>query len=300
MKKGFTLIELLVVILIVGILASLAAINLNNVRSKSRDTKRVSDIRQIQTALETYINDLNVYPSAITSGNSLIGDNGITYMTEVPSTPGNADGDCVTDIYSYSSSSPYNTYKLYYCLGGAVEDAGPTGCIAKPEEFCGSPAVGESYEGGIVVHIFESGDSGYVAGETHGIISALSDVTTYPGDQVAWTNASNVLLGTSTAIGTGQANTNLIINQSGHTISGAKRCNDATTNGYSDWYLPSKATLAEIYALRATIGNFSNYYYWSSSENASYDAWCLHFQNGTFVELSKTAQTNLVRCVRSF
>ena len=53
-QRGFTLIELLVVIAIIGLLSTLAVVALNNARMKSRDAKRVSDVKQIQTALELY------------------------------------------------------------------------------------------------------------------------------------------------------------------------------------------------------------------------------------------------------
>lgn len=61
-KKGFTLIELLVVIGIIGILSTLALLSLGNARQKARDAKRLSDIRQVQTALELYYGDANKYP----------------------------------------------------------------------------------------------------------------------------------------------------------------------------------------------------------------------------------------------
>ena len=61
-RKGFTLIELLVVIAIIGLLATLAVVALNNARQKSRDARRISDIKQIQTALELYYNDEGNYP----------------------------------------------------------------------------------------------------------------------------------------------------------------------------------------------------------------------------------------------
>ncbi len=53
-KKGFTLIELLVVIAIIGILASVVLASLNSARAKSRDARRIADVKQIQLALELY------------------------------------------------------------------------------------------------------------------------------------------------------------------------------------------------------------------------------------------------------
>lgn len=67
-KKGFTLIELLVVIAIIGLLSTLAVVALNTARSKSRDAKRVADIKQIQTALELYSGDRSGYPYDGTAG----------------------------------------------------------------------------------------------------------------------------------------------------------------------------------------------------------------------------------------
>ncbi len=54
MKKGFTLIELLVVIAIIGLLSSVVLASLNSSRIKARDARRISDLHQIQLALELY------------------------------------------------------------------------------------------------------------------------------------------------------------------------------------------------------------------------------------------------------
>lgn len=62
-QKGFTLIELLVVIAIIGILSSVVLASLSTARQKSRDAKRISDIGQIQLALELYFDANQSYPS---------------------------------------------------------------------------------------------------------------------------------------------------------------------------------------------------------------------------------------------
>lgn len=50
-QYGFTLIELLVVISIISLLSSITVTSLNNARSKSRDIKRISDLREVRNAM---------------------------------------------------------------------------------------------------------------------------------------------------------------------------------------------------------------------------------------------------------
>jgi prepilin-type N-terminal cleavage/methylation domain-containing protein len=62
-KKAYTLIEMLMVVAIIGVLASSILIGLGSTRSKARDTRRLTDLKSTQTALELYYSKYGVYPS---------------------------------------------------------------------------------------------------------------------------------------------------------------------------------------------------------------------------------------------
>ena len=62
--RGFTLIELLVVIAIIGLLSSVVFASLNSARAKARDARRLSDLKQVQIALELYYDKYGNYPSS--------------------------------------------------------------------------------------------------------------------------------------------------------------------------------------------------------------------------------------------
>ncbi|MCX6792478.1 MAG: type II secretion system protein [Candidatus Falkowbacteria bacterium] len=124
-RKGFTLIELLVVIAIIGVLSTMAVIALGNARTKSRDAKRVADMRQMMSALELYYNDGGSYPTNVTPGNSLVYST-TTYMAVVPSNPSpNNDGNCPTSgNYTYTQIGSGTSYIITYCIGGQIGDLG--------------------------------------------------------------------------------------------------------------------------------------------------------------------------------
>lgn len=128
-NKGFTLIELLVVIAIIGILAAVVLVSLNSARQKSRDAKRLADIRQIQTALELYYNDNGGYPAAGTScnGNSTNCPTGgtpafSTYLSGWPAAPTPQDGSCTAanNKYEYAQTGSGTGYTVTFCLGAAT------------------------------------------------------------------------------------------------------------------------------------------------------------------------------------
>jgi len=68
-NRGFTLIELLVVIAIIGLLSSVILASLNSARLKSRDARRLSDIKELQTALALYFDDQSIpaYPTTLSA-----------------------------------------------------------------------------------------------------------------------------------------------------------------------------------------------------------------------------------------
>ena len=113
-KKGFTLIELLVVIAIIGLLGTLSIIALNNARAKSRDAKRIADVKQMQTALELYFNDNQAYPDGIVDG---IKDTETDYMLVTPQPP---QPPSAITTYTYSINSDKDSYTINYTLEGTV------------------------------------------------------------------------------------------------------------------------------------------------------------------------------------
>jgi hypothetical protein len=158
--------------------------------------------------------------------------------------------------------------------------------------------IGKAYQGGKIAYILKSGDPGFVANETHGLIAAVSDEPLH----WYWSNVTNLQVpdGTSTNLGAGMANTIAITKQS--TSGAAEQCLTFESGSYTDWYLPSYEELNKLYLNQAHIGGFSMTPYWTSSEapNKALDAWAQDFTGGAQLAIPKGVSQLHVRSVRSF
>jgi len=119
---GFTLIELLVVIAIIGLLATIVMVSLNTARAKSRDAKRLADLKNLMTALEMYYDKHGDYPVSSIVGNcdgsadfntalaALVSEN---FLTTLPSDPKGNWPFC----YFYEKPAAYS-----HCPGASSHD----------------------------------------------------------------------------------------------------------------------------------------------------------------------------------
>jgi hypothetical protein len=118
-----------------------------------------------------------------------------------------------------------------------------------------------------------------------------------------WSGNTNTLIGTTgTAIGTGYQNTLAMVGQAGGGSTAGRAGTVARAyrgpNNLSDWYLPSKDELNQLYLQRATVGTASGY--WSSSEVDATTAWDQGFGNGSQGAGAKTTAGTPVRPIRAF
>ena len=163
-------------------------------------------------------------------------------------------------------------------------------------------AIGDTHQGGIVFYLYASGG---------GLIAALSDSLT--GDTVApWGCYSDTITGANgIEIGTGQQNTIDILAGCSQASIAAIICDTLTLGGYSDWFLPSKEELNEMYlnlyiqglgsfVVNSGIGSAR---YWSSTQYNRNSAWTQQFYDtSTDGFQAENGKDNLgyVRAIREF
>ena len=161
-------------------------------------------------------------------------------------------------------------------------------------------AIGDTHQGGIIF---------YLDGNGGGLVAASFDQSS----SAEWGCDETLISGADgTAIGTGAQNT--IDIEVGCTTYGtaADICVRQALGGYSDWFLPSKDELNEMYlniGLGSSLGNIGNFIgdgkvllYWSSSQVSANYAWWQELSGGaqyTSGDATKDG-TFYVRAVRAF
>jgi hypothetical protein len=116
---------------------------------------------------------------------------------------------------------------------------------------------------------------------------------------VAWcSNTSSSLGVTAQGIGSGMSNTTTA--DSTCTSGAIQVAADYTNNSKTDWHLPSKDELAQLYAERTKVGSFAYDYYWTSSEPYTYAAYGQRFGDGAQNLYMKSSIYGTVRIVRAF
>jgi len=147
------------------------------------------------------------------------------------------------------------------------------------------------------------GDTGPAGGKvfyiTEGGLHGLEAAPVNQADIVPWGCYGTSIAGTSTAVGTGAANTAKIVAGCAEANTAAKVADAYSLNGYDDWYLPSKDELDLLYDQKTVVGVFANANYWSSTESDIYNAWYQYFGDGSGNGYEKYS-TLPVRAVRAF
>jgi hypothetical protein len=150
--------------------------------------------------------------------------------------------------------------------------------------------IGQNLGGGVVFYIDESG--------MHGLVVDTSNTL----GKKAWCSGSLLPTNaTSTAVGTGAGNSEIIVASVGQGNYAALACEEMILNGYNDWFLPSKEELYFLYFQKSQgkINGLNYDFYWSSSETSQDGAWSQSFITGAVSSTNKLGSYG-VCAVRTF
>ena len=280
--------------------SSVSRIRTTDISKPTVSTEAVTGISQNKATLNGKINS---------NGGGTISKYGFVY-SRFTNSPSLNDGYTVelqslnpTGVFSATISS-LSVGVTYYVRAFAINELGIT--YGSVKSFRQPLSIGDEYEGGVVAYLFQSGDSGYVWGEQHGLIIPKKDDR--PTDTYQWGCYS--VYYTSTGIGQGKENTRQIISACGSGNAAYYVKNQYRAGGKADWFLPSIEELRKIYYNRDSlnISSSSSYdWYWSSTQYNrygpgydSYYAYYMHFYNGQSYYIYKGNYYGKVLPVRQF
>ncbi len=165
-------------------------------------------------------------------------------------------------------------------------------------------SIGDVVNGGVVFWIDSTGQHGLVAAfsDVEGIVEWGCDSTDLPNVlNVSYGETGGNPLGLGAEIGDGFNNTNDIL-QDCPTAPAAL----AARSLGAQWFLPSAKELNQMNINKSALEGvsgftaFSSNFYWSSTEDTNYYAWCQNFGNGGQSSSRVKDSTYYVRAVRAF
>ena len=174
-------------------------------------------------------------------------------------------------------------------------------CKKEDEIFTTDLTIGDIHQGGVIFYLDSTGQ--------HGFVCDLQDLQT-----AEWGCHDTLIPGADgTEIGNGYQNTIDIETECTKANIAADYCANSSAQEYSDWFLPSKEELNQMYLNKSYIDSialhnggdaFITYYYWSSSESDSIKhdygtAWGQYFGNGFQYGYDKRSICG-VRAIRAF
>jgi len=235
----------------------------------------------------------------ITDGNGTI----VTDLSSLQDGVNDADADPVNEIQTISRGGTIVTLSNG---GGTFEDsvgvytAGTgidiTNNVVSTTSACGL-SIGDAYQGGIIFYLDVSNCHGLVA-------KATDELGTYQWSSIdynAYAYAFGIYLG---AQNTKKSIALAVFNSS--TCPAASVCDNLTSGGFTDWYLPSTDELGMMYVnlhLQG-LGGFASNFYWSSTEaknTGGTGAWIQGFSNlEGYAGYHGKSYTYSVRAVRAF
>ena len=161
-------------------------------------------------------------------------------------------------------------------------------------------SIGDIHQGGVIFYLD--------ATREHGFVCDLQDL-----GNAEW-GCHDTLIAGADAVGIGEGYKNTIDIEAGcsKANTAADYCANNSSRGYSDWFLPSKDELNQMYLNKFYIDSialsyggtpFTTNYYWSSSQTKSkheFDtSWGQYFGNGFQYGYDKSSNCG-VRAIRAF